>query len=42
MKREIAEAKRATILEPAKLKQQSQKVRKNANAEDYVLDEGTR
>ena len=42
MKRDIAEARRATILEYAKLKQQSQKVRQNENAEDYVLDEGTR
>lgn len=38
----MTEAKRATILEPAKLKQQSQRLEKMQNAGDYVLDEGTR
>ena len=42
MRQQTAEARRTTILQPVEQKPQSQKVRKNQTAEEYVPDEGTR
>lgn len=39
---QTAEAKRTTILQPTEKKSQSQKIRQNEVAEEYVPDDGTR